>query len=277
MKSDLIMVLANVLLIIACVFGTKTKHRIIAIFTLYLSALFLFFLLATNISIFISPFTPKHHGKVIDAETKKPLVGINIKAGWHVSSASVGGVSGDYYKIYKTKTDADGKFVIPRGIKALTIYTPGSKTSFEKVILTIYPEDYQYQVERTHYADGNESTIALNKVKTDKEFLDNILAYYYGLFLMHKGSGDMITAPDEIKWLKYAYFQFEKKYPISRADEEYLEKIANILETIKEPECVYILSKIITKYPNNSSLVWYAKNNISSLKNIYGSKYCIGD
>lgn len=266
MMSDLIMVLANILLVGVCAYATKTKYRIIAIFTLYLSGFYLFFMLATNIPFFISSFTPKHHGRVIDAETKKPLAGINIKAGWHVSSASVGGVSGYYYKIYKTKTDTEGKFVIPMGVKALTIYSPVSKSSFEKVILTIYPEDYQHQVERTHYVDGNESTIAMKKIKADKDFLDNILAYYYGLFLMHKGSGDMITDPGEIKWLKNSYYHFEKLYPYSREDKSYLQRFVSILDKLKQPDCLYLLNKLIAKYPDN---VTYTKGYIELLKQEY--------
>ena len=270
MSSDLIMIFVFVALLVASSYGIKSKYRIPAVFVLYLSGLSLFFLLATNISILFSPFTPKYHGSVIDAETQKPLAGINIKAGWHVSSASVGGSSGEYYKIYKTQTDANGNYTIPRGLKALTVFTPISQSSFEKVIITIYPTDYVYKVTRTHYTNENETTIALEKVKNDKEFLANVLDYYHGLFLMHKGSGDRITDLDEIKWLKYAYYKFEKQYPTSNADEEYMEKIVNILETIKEPDCVYVIQKILVKYPNNDSLVWYAKNNIDALKKIYG-------
>lgn len=276
MLSDLVMILVFVALLVASGYGVRTKYRIPAIFVLYLSILSLCFLLVTNFSMFFSPFTPKHHGRVIDAETQKPLAGVNIKAGWHVSSASVGGSSGEYYKIYKTKTDANGNFVIPRGVKALTIYTPVSKTSFEKVILSIYPENYQYQVERTHYIAENESIIALKKVKTDKEFLDNILAYYYGLFLMHKGFGPLISDTNEIEWLKNAYFIFEKTYK-SNNDEEYLIKIANMLTAIKQPECIYIMQKMIDKYPNNATLSWFAENNINVYRKLYNSNANISD
>lgn len=272
MKSDLIMVLANVILIVACVFAAKTKYRLIAIFTLYLSGLLLLFLLVTNVPIIFSPFTPKYHGKVIDAETKKPLSGINIKAGWYASSASVGGASGEYYKIYKTKTDSNGEYVIPAGIKSLTVFTPISKSSFDRVVVTIYPHDYAHKVVRIHYINERESTVALEKVKKDKEFLDNILNYYHGLFLMHKGSGDEISDPDEKKWLKNAYYQFEKIYPYSREDKKYLESIATILISIKEPDCVYILQKILAKYPDDATLAWFAKNNINDYIKIYNIK-----
>lgn len=273
MTSDLIMIFATIALLAACVQGIKTKYQVLAVVVLALSVLPILFFIVINIPVIISPLTAELHGKVIDAETKKPLAGINVKAGWYASTVSVGGGYGEYYKLFKTKTDNNGEFVLPRGLKALNVYGPLGIRKFDEVNVIIYPSGYDYKVERTHYTNENKHTIALEKVKTDKEFLDNILNYYHRLFLMHKGSGDEISDPDEKKWLKNAYYQFKKTYPQhSYEDQQYLQKITNILEAIKEPDCVYILQKILVKYPNNASLTWYAKNNLDALKKIYNVK-----
>lgn len=272
MTSDLVTMLVTIVLFAICIYGIKTKYRILATIILAVLIPLTFFSMVINIPILFSPLTPKFHGKVIDAETKKPLAGINIKAGWTVSSVSVGGSSGGYYKLHKTKTDKNGEFVLPRGLKALNKWGILGTRNFDGVIVTVYPPGYDYKVKRTHYTNESELSLALEKVKTDKEFLDNILNYYHGLFLMHKGSGDEVTDPDEKKWLKNAYYQFEKLYLHSKEDESYLYDISNMLDSIKEPDCIYILKKILVKYPDNKSLVWYANNNLESSKRIYKIK-----
>ena len=45
-----------------------------------------------------------------------------------------------------------------------------------------------------------------------------------------------------------------------------------MLDAIKEPDCIYILQRILDKYPYNKELVWYAKNNMNTLRNKYNVK-----
>lgn len=272
MLSDLISIILAIGLIAVCVYGIKTKYRIWAVFVLVLSAIPILISVVINIPIILSPLTPKVYGKVIDLETKKPLAGINIKAGWAVSSATVGGSSGRYYKLYNTKTDKNGEFVLPRGFKALNEWGLVGTRNFGGVNVTIYPPGYDYKVARISYTNNDKIEVKLDKVKSDKEFLENIQAYWHGLYMMHKKIKFTVEEPDEIKWIKYAYYEFEKIYPNSREDEAYLNDIASILDAIKESDCVYILQKILVKYPGNSSLVWYAKNNINRFKNKYDIK-----
>ena len=53
------------------------------------------------------------HGKVIDAETGKPLEGVVVLATWWRYTASVGGWSNKkYYDSEEVITDADGRFAI---------------------------------------------------------------------------------------------------------------------------------------------------------------------
>lgn len=273
MASDLITIFATVVLIATCIYGLKTKYRSISVGVLVMAPLPIFFALVINIPVILSPFTAKFQGKIIDAETNLPLPDINIKAGWIMSSASVGGGYSRYYKLYATKTDRDGKFTLPRGLKALNTMTPIGTSEFGGVNVTIYPSNYGYKVTRINYTYENNIEIKLQKVKTDADFIKNINDYYYGLFLMHKETGDKISEPFEKKWLKNSYYEFEKLFPKSKADTDYdLDQFAKIAESIDEPETsVYILRKIIEKYPN-SNMSWRINNHLNYLKRAHGIK-----
>lgn len=272
MLSDLISILLTIALLSTCIHGIKTKYRILAVAVLTLSVLPILFSVVINIPIIISPLTPKAHGKVIDVETNKPLADINIKAGWIVGGATVAGASGGYYKLYKTKTDSNGEFVLPRAFKALNERGLVGTREFGGVTVVIYPQTYDYKVVRINYMDNGNIEVRLEKVRSDKEFLENINVYWHTLSLMHKTNKFTVEEPYEIKWLKNAYYEFEKLYPNSSEDEAYLNGISSMLDTLKQPDCVYILQKILAKYPNNRGLVWYANNNINRFKNIYDIK-----
>lgn len=268
MLSDLLIVGITTCLLAVCIYGFKTKYRVLSVILLGIVLVPVMITLVINIHVITSPLTPEVHGKVIDAETKKPLAGINIKAGWYMSSVSVGGGYGKYYKLYTTKTDVNGDFILPRGIKALTFGYLIGKSYFDGVNVTVYPPGYDYKVSRFTYNDQVKPIIALEKVKSDKEFLENISAYWHGLSYMHKGSWVAITDPYERGWMKNAFRTFEKIYPNSREDEPYLERLAHNLNFIKEPECVYVLQKLLDKYPSNIN-AWRANDAVKLWKQNY--------
>lgn len=272
MLSDLLIVGITACLLAVCTYGIKTKYRLLSLMSLVIVLIPVMITLVINIHVITSPLTPEVHGKIVDAETKKPLAGVNIKAGWYMNSVSVGGGYGKYYKLYMTKTDVNGDFILPRGIKALTFGYLIGKSYFDGVNVTVYPTGYDYKVSRFTYNDQVKPIIAMEKVKSDKEYLDNISAYWYGLSYMHKGAWVNITDPLERLWLKNAYYNYEKIYPHGKADtDSILRDIANMLQSINEPDCIYLLQKIIDKYPDGN-IALYAKNNIASLKRIYKYK-----
>ena len=56
-------------------------------------------------------------GSVVDAETGKPMKGVNVRAGWVTGYADPGGGSFRTFKVYATKTDEKGEFILPKVIK----------------------------------------------------------------------------------------------------------------------------------------------------------------
>jgi len=273
MLSDLIIIITSVALIAICIYGIKTKYQLWAAILLLIVSIPALYTLAINLPNIISPFTPVVNGIVVDADTKKPLAGIKIKAGWLVGSSSVGGGGGGYYKFYKTVTDAKGEFKLPRRIKTMTTHFPPFipliETKFAGINIVSYPNGYDYMVTTEQIKTDNKVTITLNKVKSDSDFLENIRLYWRWLSGMHKGNGDYMTDENERKWLRQAYRQFEVKHPNSKADEPMLEQLSNWLNSNNDPECVYITERLVNKYPKYA---WNAKTHLEYLKNKYNIK-----
>lgn len=115
-------------------------------------------------------------GKVIDVETKEPIVGAAVVAGWDKEKAGPAGRLSDFYHTEETKTDKDGNFEIPslyatsmpllREIKGpyFVIYKPGymSYPGFPANPKDRIPKDF---IKGT--------VIELLKAKTEKDRLDS--------------------------------------------------------------------------------------------------------
>jgi hypothetical protein len=273
MLSDLLLIGIAVSMIVACIYGLKSKYRVLAAIALLIISIPVLFTLMINLPNIFSPFTPVVYGKVIDADSKKPLAGINIKAGWLVGASSVGGGGGGYYKFYKTVTDANGEFKLPRGIKTITTqfppFIPLIDTKFAGINIVASPNGYDYMVTTEQIKTDNKVTISLERVNSDTDFLENIRLYWRWLSGMHKGNGNYMTDENERKWLRQAYRQFEVKYTDSKADEPMLEQISNWLNSNNDPECVYVTDRLVNKYPKYS---WNAKSHLEYLRDKYKIK-----
>ncbi len=275
MLSDLLLVVIAASLISISIYGLKTKYQAWAAIALLTVSIPVIYTVYINLPNIFSPLTPVISGIVIDADTKKPLEGINIKAGWLVGGSSVGGGGGGYYKFHKTVTDAKGEFKLPRGMKTLTIHIPPFKplveTRFIGINVVAYPNDYDYMVTTEQIKADNNVTITLNKVKSDADFLENIKLYWWWLSGIHKGNGNYITDQNELNWIRVAYYQFEKKYPNSKADEKVMTDLPYWLDSNKLPECVYVTERLLCKYPNSPN-VWRARNILGVWKQKYKVK-----
>ena len=65
----------------------------------------------------ITVYIPPIKGRVVDAETGKPMKGVNVRVGWVTGYADPGGGSFKTFKVYATKTNENGEFILPRIIK----------------------------------------------------------------------------------------------------------------------------------------------------------------
>ena len=70
-------------------------------------------LIAWSSIIYVAPIK----GRLVDAEAGKPMKGVNVRAGWVTGYADPGGGSFRTFKVYATKTNENGEFVLPRTIK----------------------------------------------------------------------------------------------------------------------------------------------------------------
>jgi len=272
MLSDLIIAVVGIFLLGSCVYGLKTKYKKLCAIVCLLALLPTIHLLIANLSLITSPLTPEFHGKVIDAETNKPISKINIKAGWCANTVSVGGINTRYYQEYKTKTDDNGNFILPAKIKALTVGFFLGKRYFSGVDVVIYPNNYDYKVKQINNISEINALITINKITRDEDYLENILSYWNSLSLVKTNQAYNAIATEEKLWLKNSFPNFEKKYPNSKADtDSVLIHLAGIFESIKDPYCIYLMNLILVKYPNGS-LAPVAKNNIEALKLIYNAK-----
>lgn len=272
MLSDLVFAVVGILLWGSCIYGLKTKHQNLCAVVFMLSLLPAMNLFIGNLPVITSPLTPELHGKVIDAETKKPISNINIKAGWCVNTVSAGGITTRYYREYKTKTDDNGNYILPAKIKALTIGFFLGKRYFSGVDVVIYPTNYDYKVKQINKISDADTLVSLSKITSDEEFLGNIFSYWNSLSLIKTDQAYNAIAPEEKVWLRKSFPHFEKTYPKSKADtDSILMDLSGIFESIKDPYCIYLKNQILVKYPNGS-LAPIAKGHIEALKRIYNNK-----
>jgi len=77
-----------------------------------------------------------YQGKVVDAETNKPLEGVVVHGDWYKVWGTVGGASSEWYDSYETLTDKNGEFRISG--KGLLILS-----SIDELTLTIFKAGYE--------------------------------------------------------------------------------------------------------------------------------------
>lgn len=233
-----------------------------------------------NMPILKAPFTSALKGRVIDAETKKPLPNINVKIGWKTAYATAGGGSPAIYKALPATTDEKGEFSIPTALKQLSIYIwPFFSREYGGIRIIAYSCDYEF-VRKDISADAETKLveIPIRLIKDEKSYLENILNIYWnGLAILGPHIEDHYknVTPDEKRFLINAYHSFDKKYPNSNydsfKDKAYLGQLATTFNELEPLLAVEINQKIIEKYPSDFS-ARYAKEEIERLKKVYKLK-----
>ena len=106
-------------------------------------------LVAPNVSWIKSPLTPHIHGKVIDADTGKPIQDMLIIVSHEVRYTQIPGTGTTSYRQSKLlKTDKNGEFTLKRTIKPISFSIPLILDLFydESSIITVN-NNYEYMLE----------------------------------------------------------------------------------------------------------------------------------
>lgn len=173
-------------------------------------------ILVDNFDVITHPFTHRLTGRVIDAETRRPLANVDIKAYWDLYYVFYGAGSRTY-KTEVTKTDRDGYFTIPPALKRLSIgYGPARRT-FRSMGVLVYSQDYKFSL-AAGYGGVNNIEISLKRITSDKEYLENIEALIerFRWTSLHAYEPKDEYTPREISFVRDLYKTFPDKYPGSK-------------------------------------------------------------
>jgi len=204
-------------------------------------------------------------GKVVDAETGQPMKGVNVRAGWVTGYADPGGGHFKTFKVYATKTDANGDFVLPRTIK---LKIPIIER-YQGVNMLIYEHGYVCQeIVRRAWLEGGKIKyyqIALRTIKNDEEFNENLRRLSYHL------SSDIDKYYD-LKFVVDDFKIFFEKYPDSRFVEENYWKLAGFYEReMKDYQsALRVNEEFVKKFPK-SPVSNSVRDDIQRLKRVIQS------
>lgn len=227
-----------------------------------------------NIPLLIAPMTPTIKGKIFDAETRRPLTNIDIKVAWPLHNVGPGGGGGLMYKTtYTTKSDEHGEFIIPRRWKPVSRWVfPLGFSNYAGIAMIAYSYDYEF---RELWPKEHIIEIPMKPIKDEKTFLENILNIYWeGVSKMGPYIEDSYKnlSPDEKRFFMNAYEQFEKKYPDTTVDKDYLGSVASMFEKLGAPQkAIGINQKIINKYPSSINAE-IARDDVKRLEETYHLK-----
>lgn len=118
-----------------------------------------------------------YRGRVIDAETKQPLVGAVVLAIWQREIPMIVQINTEFYEAREVLTDSNGEFII----HAEDIETNAPSRTLRPVFVIFFPGYGWYprsQVAPTGFTggnfEGNVTLVELPKLKTKKERLEAI-------------------------------------------------------------------------------------------------------
>jgi hypothetical protein len=244
------------------------KNKLILIILLLLVLV----LIVWSITIYVPPIK----GRVVDAETGKPMKGVNVRAGWVTGYAEPGGGVFRTIKIYVAKTDEKGEFVLPRTIKlkipVIEIFQGIDLLTYEHGYVCQYFNSWEWRLgKKVKYYD-----VELKKINNDEEFNKNLEEIYSKLFYELPGRdikvNDFIFMIDEFK-------MFLEKYPNSRFLEDTYGILASVYtgETGEREEdyesAIRWSEEFIKKYPNApDSVINRVKENIERFKKLLKSE-----
>jgi len=129
-----------------------------------------------------------YHGRVIDAETKRPIAGAAVLAVWWERSPGIVNVNISYYDAQETLTDVDGNYTIPGIVitsidpnvtiePKFTIYKPRYKALRQSTLKPLpqppgTPD--KYRIQYPFHEEGGHTVVKLAPLKTPKERMDNV-------------------------------------------------------------------------------------------------------
>lgn len=194
-------------------------------------------------------YVPEIKGRVIDAETGKPMQGVNMRIRWVTGYADPGGGHGGTFKVYATKTDTNGQFVLPRTIKPKI---PIIET-YRGEQIVIYEHGYVHQdiwrdAQRNEMITNHE--VALTKINSDEEYHKNITKLAIGLL-----SSDTIVFYD-LSFLADEYKIFLSKYADSGYSDQNYRNLASLYEIDMHDyrAALEINREFAMKYPRSSAV-----------------------
>lgn len=233
--------------------------------------------LLPSLPLIISPLTPSLQGRVIDAETGKPLSNINIKIGWEILNAGPGGGGRSVYKTYTTTTNDTGEFKAPSILMPFTVFLISGLREYGGINIIAYSYDYEFSRSGVN-RDEKKSRfieIQMQPIKDEKSYWESILNIYWEGITNLGSRGENVSA-EERRFLKDAYSYFKRRFPNANyaelKDKAYFGQFAVTLDDLKEPvEAIKINQLIIEKYPSSASAELAAED-IKRLKEKYNLK-----
>lgn len=275
MPGYVMILLFTVLVILLNLIVLQFRKKLPAVIKV-ISVLFLCFWIATilipSLLFLIPPYTPTIKGRVIDAETGKPLANINIKAGWR--SATAEPVS--RYKSYSTATNETGAFYLPLALKVPSFFAPPFIYWYDGIDILAYSHDYKFSWKRI---DRNKEfkpvELAMEPSVNDEDYFENVrelsrhISYLTTVELFEKK--DDLTS-DERNFIIEARRLFEKKFPESNLAEDNLLELSGLYgragDHIQE---IGVLQEIIERFPS-SKTAEFAEYEINRLVKDYNLK-----
>lgn len=211
-------------------------------------------------------YIPSIKGRVVDAETGKPMKEVNVRAGWVTSYVDPGGGSSRTFKVYAIKTDGNGEFTLPKVIK---LKIPVIEI-FQGINMLIYEHEYKRQyIERRAWRKGGKIKyyhIALEKIKDDEEFNKNLWKVKNFLFISLSSE---TYRPNDIKFIINGLKMFFEKYPESQFLEENYRRLTGFYEQKKKDykAALKLNEEFVRKFPN-SPILSRVKEDIQRLKKL---------
>lgn len=250
------------------------KRRRLKRFALTLGVIFLIpwiVAISPNILLLVSPLTPAVKGRIVDAETRKPLPNIRIKAAWYREHVAPWGAAKARYKNCDITSNSIGEFRIPRTVKTFTLFIPVFVTaSYGGIYIFSYDHDFFWRsgiyVIPREIKPADTIEIALRKIKDDKEYLDTINETYSQFTWMQS---DSITqkeklSPEDWNYLVEAHRLFDTTYSKSDLSEKNLLGLSGVLEYMgQNEEAIHIIEDLVKRYPGKHEE--FAKNHINYL------------
>lgn len=197
-------------------------------------------------------YIPSIKGRVVDAETGKPMKEVNVRAGWVTSYANPWGGSSRTFKVYAIKTDGNGEFVLPKVIKfkipVIEIFQGISLLAYEHEYVSQYFSSWDWRLgKKVKYYD-----VELKKIKDDEEFNENLDKLRGQLF--YKLSSNTYKYQD-LKFMVDDFEIFFEKYPDSRFLEDNYRRLAavyriDMVDIGDHESAIKWSEEFIKRYPN---------------------------